>query len=197
MHGLKFNAGYNLLAAEYTGSLSYENGRISAPQIEPIAHACNLQFTATRTGLSLSPWNQYRDASRITVKAHIDNYANPSIDGIYEGNIETGELAKSLRLSSLPIGNVALAASSPINRISSSSFLASLNLQGQASSGKLKLRTDRQPFDATRVSASYELKDATLRVQNLAANILGGRAQANWQMQNVALRSPSRASTRR
>ncbi len=185
VHGLKFNAAYNLLAAEYKGSLSYENGLISAPQFEPIAHAVQLQFTATRTGLSLSPLQISTAASRINVKAHINNYANASIDGIYEGNIETSELAKSLRLSSLPIGNVALAGKLAYQPNQQHSFLETLNLQGQASSGKLKLRTDQQSFDATQVSASYELKDATFRVQNLAANILGGRARANWQMQNV------------
>ncbi len=186
LQGLKFSAAYSHPAAEYEGSLSYDNGRITAPQFEPIAHALQLRFTATRAGLALSPLQITTAASRIAVKAQISDYANPSIDGSYEGNIETGELAKSLRLSSLPIGNVALAGKLGYQPNQQRSFLATLNLQGQASSGKLKLRTSQQSIDATQVSASYELKEATLRVQNLAANILGGRTRANWQMENVA-----------
>jgi translocation and assembly module TamB len=185
LHGLKFNAAYSHLAAEYKGSLSYDNGRISAPQFEPIAHTLQVQFTATRAGLSLSPLQITTADSRMTVKAEINDYASPSIDGTYEGNIETSELAKALRLPSLPIGNVALAGKLAYQPNQRRAFLATLNLQGQASSGKLKLRTAQQSIEATQVSVGYELKDATLRVQNLAANILDGRARANWQMQNV------------
>jgi translocation and assembly module TamB len=185
LQGLKFDAAYSHLAAEYKGSLSYENGRISGAQFKAIEHALQLQFTATRAGLSLSPLQITTAGSRIAVKAQMSDYANPNIDGTYEGNIETGELAKALRLSSLPIGNVALSGKLGYQPNQQRSFLATLNLQGQASSGKLKVRTDQQSIDATQVSASYDLKDATLRVQNLAANILGGRARANWQMQNV------------
>jgi translocation and assembly module TamB len=185
LQGLKFNAAYSHLAAEYKGSLSYDHGRISAPQFEPIAHTLQLQFTATRAGLSLSPLQITTSASRISVQAQMNDYANPSIDGTYEGNIDTSELAKALRQPSLPIGNVALAGKLAYQPNQQRSFLATLNLQGQASSGKLKMRTPQQSIDATQISASYELKDDTLRVQNLAANILGGRARANWQMQNV------------
>jgi translocation and assembly module TamB len=186
LQGLKFNAAYSHLAAEYKGSLSYDNGRISAPQFDPIAHTLQLQFTATRAGLSLNPLQITTAASRISVKAQINDYASPSIDGTYEGNIDTSELAKMLHQSSLPTGNVALTGKLAYQPNQQRSFLATLNLQGQANSGKLKLRTNRQSIDATQISASYELKDDTLRVQNLAANILGGRARANWQMQNMS-----------
>jgi translocation and assembly module TamB len=186
LQGLKFNAAYSHLAAEYKGSLSYDNGRISAPQFDPIAHTLQLQFTATRAGLSLNPLQITTVASRIAVKAQINDYASPTIDGTYEGNIDTSELAKMLHQSSLPTGNVALTGKLAYQPNQQRSFLATLNLQGQANSGKLKLRTNRQSIDATQISASYELKDDTLRVQNLAANILGGRARANWQMQNMS-----------
>ncbi len=186
LQGLKFNAAYSHLAAEYKGSLSYDNGRISAPQFDPIAHTLQLQFTATRAGLSLNPLQITTAASRISVKAQINDYASPSIDGTYEGNIDTSELAKMLHQSSLPTGNVALTGKLAYQPNQQRSFLATLNLQGQANSGKLKLRTTQRSIDVTQISASYELKDDTLRVQNLAANILGGRARANWQMQNMS-----------
>ena len=185
VHGLKFNAAYSHLAGEYKGSLSYDNGRVSSSQFEPIEHAMQLQFTATRDGLSLSPLQITTAASRVAAKVQINDYADPNIDGTYEGNIETSELAKTLRLSSLPIGSIALAGKLAYQPNQQRAFLSTLNVQGQASSGKLRLRANQQSIDATQVSASYELKDAALRVQNLAANILGGRARANWQMQNV------------
>ena len=185
LQGLKFNAAYSHLAGEFKGSLFYDNGRISAPQFSPLAHTLQLQFTATRAGLSLNPLQITTAASRIAVKAQMNDYANPSIDGTYEGNIETSELAKALRLSSIPTGNVALTGNLVYQPNQQRSFLASLNLQGQASSDKLKVRANQQSIDATKISASYALKDARLQVQNFAANILGGRAQANWQMQDI------------
>lgn len=185
VRALKFNASYSLLAAEYTGSLSYENGRVSSSQFEPFRHAMQLQFTATRAGLSLSPLVISSDASRITVAARLENYASPRIEGTYHGSVSTGELARTLRISSLPIGNVKLDGKLAYQPNQQRPFLATIVVHGSASSDTLQFRTTRQPIDATRVSAKYELKDATLRVQNLQADILGGRAQGNWEMQNV------------
>ncbi len=185
VRGLKFNAGYSLIAGEYTGSLSYDSGRVSSPQIQPVSHALQLQFTAGRSGLSLNPLVISSDASRITVNARIANYASPSLDGTYQGNLATGELARALKMATLPIGNVALSGKLAYQPDQRSSFLASLDVQGDASSDKLQFRTGGQPIDATRVSARYALKGGSLQVENLAANILGGRAQANWQMRNL------------
>lgn len=184
-HDLKFNAGYSKPAAAYEGSLAYDNGLISARQIQPVAHAIQLQFKATREGLSFTPLQITTALSRVSVSGQLNNYENPSVEGSYEGNIFTGELAKALRLASLPIGNVVLAGKLAYQPDQQRSFIASLNVQGQATSGNLKVRSNQKEIDAKQLSARYELKDATLRVQDLAANILGGRVRANWQMQNV------------
>ena len=185
LHGLKFNAGYSLLTAAYQGSLSYDHGRLAAREFEPVVHAMQLQFTASRSGLTLSPLIISSDASRLTVNAQLANYASPSIAGTYQGNVSTSELAHVLRSPSMPRGDVALAGKLAYQPNPQRSFLAAVNVQGQASSDKLQFRTSQQAIDATDVSANYVLKNATLQVQNLAANILGGHAQANWQMQHI------------
>jgi translocation and assembly module TamB len=192
LHDLKFQTGYSLLSGQYKGTLSYDNGRLVARQFAPVSHAVQLQFTATRSGLSLDPLVLTTSASRITLNAQLTNYASPSITGAYEGNISTQEIADILRSPGLPIGNVALSGNLAY-QTSAEPFIATVSLQGQIRSDRLALRTAQRPINATAVSAAYQLKGATLQVQNLAADILGGHVRANWQMQHVdAAVSPSR-----
>jgi translocation and assembly module TamB len=185
LHDLKFSAGYSLLTSGYKGSFSYDNGRLTARDLATISHSMQVQFTATRSGLSLSPLILSTSASKVTLTARLTNYENPSISGNYEGNVSTQELAQILRDSSLPIGNVALNGKLAYQPTSTQPFLAALNTSGQVHSDKLEFRTGQRPFAATAISAGYNLSGANLQVQNLAADVLGGHARGNFSMERL------------
>jgi translocation and assembly module TamB len=185
LHDLKFNAGYSLLSSEYKGSLSYDSGRLITRQLGPVTHAMQLQFTASRSGLSLSPMRIATSASHFTLNAQLTNYESPAITGSYVGNISTSEVASVFHLNSLPVGIVALNGKLAYQSSDQRPFVAAIATQGEVRSDKLKILTGEQPIDATAISASYDLENATLQVQNLAADLLGGHAHANWQLQHM------------
>ncbi len=193
LHGLKFDAGYGRLTGDYTGTLSYDHGRFVTPQIEPIAHAAQMHFTASRTALSIDRLVITSEKSSISLNARLTNYAEPMIDGSYEGAFFTAEIAKTLRLKSLPLGEVAINGDLHCRPSARLPFLASIIVTGEARSERLAIPTNQNALDATGIHASFELKDANLRVQNAVANILGGQAHANWEMLHLgAQMSPSR-----
>jgi translocation and assembly module TamB len=185
LHDLKFSAGYSLLAAEYKGSLSYDNGRLAARQFGPINHAMQVQFTANHDGLSLSPLLLTTSASRITMNARLTNYQSPSIDATYDGTLSTQEIANVLRSQSLPIGNVTLNGKLAYQSSDQRPFIEAFNVSGQMRSDKLEFRRGEKPINATAISAGYDLNNAALQVENLAANVLGGHASGNWELEHI------------
>jgi translocation and assembly module TamB len=192
LHDLKFKAGYGQFTGKYTGSLSYEHGRLWSRELAPIGHAMQVQFTADRSGISITPLILTSGASHLTLNARLTNYANPVIGGTYSGDLFTSEIARALRMASLPIGDATLEGSFGYRPAEQRSFLPSLELQGHARSSKLILPTNQKPLDLGAVSAAYQLKDANLKVSDLSADILGGHARGDWEMLHIG--SPDAAS---
>jgi translocation and assembly module TamB len=190
LHDLKLDAGYSQLRAEYIGSFSYDQGRLSAPELSPISHAMQVKFAASRLGLSLDSLVLSSGASSITLSGRLTNYANPTFDGAYNARLSTAQLAQALRLDSVPVGTLAAAGKFGYEPRETGSFIAGVSLEGSASSDKLSLQTDRGPVEISAVSAGFELRNANLDVKNLAANVFGGSAKANWEMLHIDTSSP-------
>jgi translocation and assembly module TamB len=190
LHDLKFGAGYSIFTGEYKGSLSYDKGLLATRQVAPLPHAMQVQFTASRSGLSIAPLVLTSGASRITLNAKLTNYENPSIEGTYAADLVTGEFAKALRMDSLPLGRVSMSGVIGYSPRARASALAAFSVEGRMQSDKLAFPTSRGPLVATAIGAEYALKDANLRVSNLVAGILGGHAKANLQMLRLDASSP-------
>jgi translocation and assembly module TamB len=190
LHDLKFRASYHLLTGKYTGSLSYDNGRLATRRIRPVEHAMQLQYSADRSGLSFNSLNlAIGAASHLTVEATITNYEKPVIEGNYRGNVLLDDVSNALRSGSIPQGEVALAGTFGYDSGTQKPFLAAVELQGHAHSTRLYFRTDlrtnRRALDLTAISAAYELQDATLKVTDFSAAVLAGQVRGNWQMLRV------------
>jgi translocation and assembly module TamB len=185
LHDLKFSAGYSFLASEYKGSLSYDNGRITTRTFGPIANAIQAQFAATRAGLSVNPLVLASGDSRLTLHAQLTNYQQPTISATYDGNLSTADISRILHSTEIPIGTVILNGKLAYASADPRPFMAALSVQGQMRSDRLQIRTGQKHIDARLVGAAYTLQNATLQVQHLVAGILGGKAQANFQMQHM------------
>ncbi|MGH9573888.1 MAG: translocation/assembly module TamB domain-containing protein [Candidatus Acidiferrales bacterium] len=185
LHDLNLKTTYSLLASEYKGSLSYDQGVLVARQLGAINNAMQVQFSATRSGLSLSPLVLTSGASRLTLNATVTNYQVPNIDGKYDATLATGELANILRSPSLPTGTVTSRGTLAYQAGQDRPFIAALNVQGRMHSDRLTFQRGQTDLPANNVSADYSLQDGTLRVPNLVADTLGGKARANFEMQHV------------
>lgn len=181
LHDLKFESRSRPFTGEYAGSLSYDKGRLMAQQSYDVTHAAQLEFVASRSGLRVNRLLISSGASHLVFSGNLTNYASPSIEGAYDGEVFTNELAKAIHSASLPAGDVALDGKFAY-RSSGQQFLEALEVQGRMRSRTLSLPTNNGSLAANSISADYELKDANLRVRDLAADILGGHAQANWEM---------------
>lgn len=185
LHDLTLHAGFNRLRAEYSGSLSYDRGRLSARQLAPISHALGMHFTATRHQLAIDQFSLTTGKSFISLSGQLTNYSDPAIDGVYQGEIFTNGFAQAIRTGSMPTGTVALRGKFAYRGHRTGTFITGVSLDGSARSDRLSVRTGPTRVDVTSVSASYELKNANLAIRNLSANVLGGSAKANLDMLHV------------
>ena len=182
LHDLKFQSRSRPFTSEYAGSLSYDKGHLMAQQVYSITHAAQLDFVASRSGLLVNRLLLTSGTSHLVFSGHLTNYASPSIEGTYDGDLFTNELAREIHSAFLPAGDVALDGRFGYHPSGPRPFLAALEVQGRMRSRRLNLRTNGGSFDANAISANYELKDANLRVHDFAADILDGHARANWEM---------------
>lgn len=189
LHDLKFESRSRPFTGEYAGSLSYDKGSLMAEQSYNVTHAAQLDFVASRSGLRVDRLSISSGASHLVFKGNLTNYASPNIEGAYEGDLFTNELAKAIHSASLPAGDVALDGKFAYHANGQQPLWAALEVQGRMRSRTLSLRTNSGSLDANAISANYELKDANLRVRDLAADILGGHAQANWEMLHLDART--------
>ena len=184
-HDVQLAATYSLLKDEYSGSLSYDKGRLLAKSYGPIDNALQVKFAATRSGLSLSPLVLTTAASRLTLNAQLTNYQQPQIAGTYQGNLSIDEIADVLHSTSLPRGNAAISGKLTYQAGEQRPFIANVTVQGQARSEQLDFRNSQRPIVATAVSADYHLSNATLDVKSFIANVLGGHARGQFEMQHM------------
>ena len=192
LHDLEFASHFSRFTGQYKGSLSYNQGRVLAGEFRPITHAMRAKFTASRSELTVSSLSVSSGASRISLNAVLTNWANPEVEGGYDSRISTNELADAFKMTSLPIGEVALDGKFSYRPIKQRSFLASLGMNGLMQSDKLVLRRQGALLEASVIRANYNLEHANLQVQNLIAGVLGGQARADWAVQ--ALDSPAAVS---
>jgi translocation and assembly module TamB len=192
LHDLEFASHFSRLTGQYKGSLSYDRGRVLAEHFRPFPHTMRAEFTASRSGLTVNSLSVSSGASRISLNAVLTNWANPEVEGSFDSRISTNELADAFKLTSLPIGEVALDGKFGYRFTEQRSFLASLAVNGKMQSNKLVVRRQGTLLEARAIRANYKLKDADLQVQNLIAGVLGGEARADWATQR--LDSPAAAS---
>ncbi len=194
-HDVKFAAHYDLLAGKFQGSLSYDRGRIVETHLAPIVHAAQVEFTATPSVLTIHSLRVTSGASDGVFDATLSNYSDPVIDSTYHVSLRTADLAAILKQNALPMGTVALQGTLHYHGLSQQSFLAALNVQGQLRSDGLSLSTAQtganRGIKFNDVSGTYELKDRSLHVQRLSADVLDGRMQATADIDHIDAAEPT------
>src|SRR5258706_5600132 len=97
---------FDTAADKYRGSLGYRQGCIVSKTINPVEHNARVDFVANRDGAVLDPIVVSSGKTHLSAHLNVTNFANPLIDGQYDGLILTRELAEILKNPSLPLGDV-------------------------------------------------------------------------------------------
>ena len=189
-----FNLGteirFDLLAARYRGSISYDNGHLRYADYSPLAHSVNAKFRATRSRLSLESAEVKVGASTLSLHADMTDYSNPTVEGDYDVRIHTQDF-REMSPAVTPAGDVTL--SGKIHyRCSEQPFLRCLSIDGQVASEAIAASSSQGHLDLHKLQGRYQLANGTLQARNIGAQLLGGRVNADFTIQNLDATAASR-----
>ncbi|HLV94911.1 MAG TPA: translocation/assembly module TamB domain-containing protein [Candidatus Acidoferrales bacterium] len=193
LHNLQATVQFNASAQNYDGSLSYDHGRIAAKALTPFEHDARMVFAANRSIFAIHSLALSAGGTHLTAQATLTDYSHPRIQGTYQATIFTPDLARVLNSSSIPDGQVQTSGSLACDAASNQPFLSVISVDGRMDAPDLAVHADGIYATARQVRASYVLHAGSLRVADLAAQVLGGSLNADFSMSNLAApHSPSR-----
>ncbi|MGA8233391.1 MAG: translocation/assembly module TamB domain-containing protein [Candidatus Acidiferrales bacterium] len=194
LHDLQARIVSGVFSQACQGSLSYDQGRLVFRDFNPVTHAMELNFTADRNGVTLSPGVVHAGGSRVTLQATMTNYANPQIEGKYEADVFTGEVGKTLKVASMPAGEVRMNGALGFRNVPQQPALNGLRVDGQLQSARVLLAVGQAGAAVTSVRGSYVLANGNLRVRNVEAKAAGGSLAGNFEMDNLSGNTVSRVA---
>jgi translocation and assembly module TamB len=183
---LDAQASFNASTTAYDGSLTYRQARIQLGNYNPLIHDLQVQFSAAPAGLTLSSVQMRSGSSWVKAQFHLQNYSDPSVDGSYDVDVWTKELARLLKEGSLPLGEVKTQGSLSYKNESGRSMVESLVLSGKFSSPTLALTLPQTRATVRTLAGNYRLERGTLEVSSLQADLLSGRVAGRFRMTNIA-----------
>src|SRR5256714_3940927 len=176
-----FDPGTNM----YAGSLGYQKGVVAARDMNAFEHETRIDFAANREGIVLNRVVLTSQKSHITASAKLTDYANPRVDGNYDGVVATPELARIFKNPSFPAGDVSLRGRFGYRGQANQPFILGLRVIGEISSPSLTLNTGQIVAGLTAVRGNYELREANLFVSQMQADVLGGNFAGSFVMKGL------------
>src|ERR1700682_4934321 len=185
---------YDTASSTYKGFLGYGKGRILTRGMNPIDHNVRVEFTANRDGIVLDPMVLYSGHNRLTARAKVTDFANPKVEGTYDGILVTPEIAQILKNPTLPRGDITFSGIIGYQSSPNQPLVQALKIQGRLDSAALAVRMNQISTAIRSIHGAYRLEDGNLRVQKLDADILDGHLSAQAEMLHLAQNPSSRVN---
>jgi translocation and assembly module TamB len=194
VHDLHAQVSFDSAKSEYDGTLGYRDGRIHFGTFNPMQTGLQVHFGARPSGLSVNPLVLTAGSSTTTVQGQLHDYSNPSVDGSYEANLSTVELARILNASAVPAGLVNLRGTLHYQNHSDQPLMNNLSLSGRLRSSLLALDLPQAHADVRDLTGEYQLSGGTLEVRNVKADVLGGKVAGNLTLTHMSARPVGRVA---
>jgi translocation and assembly module TamB len=173
---------FDATANKYRGSLGYRQGCLVTAGVSPVEHTAGIEFVANTDGAALDLIVISAGKTRLTARLNVTNFANPVIDGNYEGVVVTQEIAAILKNPSLPRGDIGLSGTVNYQAIPNEPFLKTLRVAGRLDSQSLAVRSNQISTSLRSIDGTYQLQNGNLRIQKLDADVLRGHLSARMEM---------------
>lgn len=191
LHDIAFNSVFSGLLKRYKGRLAYSSGKLTFGELQPLEHSLDLEFDATPATLIVDRGTVSVGPSRATVRATVDDYANPTVQAQYQIEVDGKQAAGILKEPNLPVGVVQTAGTLRYRQMPNRSAIESLLVNGTVGSERLTLDTATTHTSLTNLSGSYSLSNGNAAFKGLRASVLGGAAAAEGTVQTIGGNSHS------
>ena len=186
LHDLMFQAHYDSgSGGQYVGTLSYAGGHVKYDTYEPIPHELNANFTASRSGMTLSNVKLTSGQSQVLLNATMNDYSNPKVQAKYVVLLALAQIGQEMHNANIPGGVVLINGTADYASVPGQTALQSANVQGSIHSRVLQVRTPSVKTNIRNLDGTYALAHGNVDVHDLTANLLGGSLRANATVSNI------------
>lgn len=185
LHDVEFKSAFNSLLKQYSGTLSYSDGRFAFGTFRPIAHNLQVSFEANPNTFNLKRCTLDMGASQLNASATLQDYNNPEARGHYSLIVDGGQMASLLNTPSIPVGVIRTSGSIHYLQSNNTSPIDSVEVNGDLNSDRLRLKTSSARADISSVSGHYALTNGNLTLSDLRASLLGGQIAVNGTIKNL------------
>jgi translocation and assembly module TamB len=188
----RVQAEYDTNANVYRGSLGYGQGRIITTSMNPVEHSVRVEFTASGNGFIINPLVLYSGRNRFTAQIKMADFANPKIEGNYDGVLVTGEIAEILKNPELPRGEITFSGNLGYEHSPNKPLMETLDVHGRIDSAALAVNVSQFSTPVKSIHGTYQLRNGDLHVQRLDADLLDGHLSARMDVLHLGTNPSSR-----
>ena len=193
LRDVNVNAGFDNAQTRYFGDLGYRQGRIQYGTYAPLVHDLQARFEATPTRFTLDQLQLATGGSRFSLKATVDDYSNnPRMQASYDALLVGEDFRRLLKNPSVPSGMIRLDGSLNYQSDPDRPMLETVSLSGNMSSQELMVKTPSVHAQVQDLGAHYTLEGGNAEVENLHAQLLGGRLEGKLVIRDVSGASRAR-----
>ena len=180
-----FNASFNTLLQEYSGTLAYSDGRLVYSDTQAPAHALSVQFDATPSTFHISSARIDAGNTNVVISATVNNYTSPIVQAEYNATVDGQQLAAILHHPSIPSGVVSVSGSAQYQSIAGRSLLESIAVNGDVTSRNLVAKNPTMRAEISNIVGHYSLANGDATLRDFRASILGGEVSARGTVKNI------------
>jgi translocation and assembly module TamB len=183
LYGLRTEIHFDWLATRYSGSISYDNGRLHYAKQAPVSHSLKATFSATPSRFSLDSAALKAGSSSVSLHADLTNYGNPTVDGRYDVRIHSADFA-AMSQPVTPAGDVSLSGSIHYQN-STRPFIRAIAIDGQIISDRLAVSAAQGQIDVRRLNGKFQLANGALQAHGVAFQTLGGEVVTDIDIEHL------------
>ena len=186
LHDLEFHLGFAPAASQYSGTLSYRNGKVQWEGSNPLPHELDANFSATPKQFTLDSAVLSMGRSHVTLQATAQDYSQPKIHATYAAVVVGDEVQQVVKNQAIPRGRIYFSGSADYQNQPGRELLASTSLHGELHAAELVLTQQKRKLSIRSLRANYELSGGNAQVTGVHAELLGGSLDASMAVHDLA-----------
>ena len=191
LHDLNFQSGFDPSQKKYSGTLSYKDGHLNLENFNPIPHDLAAQFDVTPQQFKLTNATLHSGNSHFILNATLTDFVHPHVNATYQALLDAGQIRKTLKNASLPIGLLQADGSLEYQAKPDTPMLALIVVDGGLSSRELQVVAPSLRANIRDIGARYTVRQGNLEVKNMHAGLLGGELIGNLKIHDLVGKSQS------
>ncbi|HEX4485027.1 MAG TPA: AsmA family protein, partial [Terriglobales bacterium] len=192
LHQLRAEVQYQFLSSQYTGTISYRDGKLTMAKMKPLPHSLDVSFTASPDEIGLSSAVLQVANSRAELNGNVKNFGDPHVEAHYKVLVHTQDFQPMVSDTSSAAGDVVLNGSLKYQNVAGQAALRNVLVEGKLESQELQVVTPQAHLPVRSIHSNFRLAGGNVEATAFSADLLGGHLNAELHMLHVDTAPASR-----